>query len=360
MAKINKVYFLFCIVLLLLSAKIVYSAGQVVVEFLYKDPSKNPLWSPHCHACMQEYEEFLMKNETMNRIQSNYTNQVFVNWTEFESSEGRAKAQIYKVGANSIIIKDKEGNFTVVQAAFNETYIRKVIDAYLAEALPPPDSTPTLIAILALAFSFGFFETFSPCLIALLSFVLSYTIGETTTFKEGFIKVIVFGIGFVSASIILGVAVGIIFLSIIAIQTVLMIIICLFAIFFGLDLLGLNILKFLKINFETKPFVKRITKKYMFTYTGLLIVGFLFYFLDPCIAPIFVSLVPLLLSKFLPLIMFIFCLGVLIPFIGIGIFAGSVSRLARTTYRHRFIIRGVSGLILICYALYLIVFYVIL
>ena len=49
--------------------------------------------------------------------------------------------------------------------------------------------------------------------------------------------------------------------------------------------------------------------------------------------------------------------GAIIPFIGIGIFAGSVSKLARVTYRQRFLIRAISGLILIGYALYLIVFY---
>jgi cytochrome c biogenesis protein CcdA len=49
----------------------------------------------------------------------------------------------------------------------------------------------------------------------------------------------------------------------------------------------------------------------------------------------------------------VFCLGAIIPFICIGLFAGSVSKLARTTYKHRFIIRAISGSILISYAIYL-------
>ena len=53
----------------------------------------------------------------------------------------------------------------------------------------------------------------------------------------------------------------------------------------------------------------------------------------------------------------VFCLGAIIPFIGIGIFAGSVSKLARVTYGQRFLVRAISGLILIGYALYLIAFY---
>jgi len=54
-----------------------------------------------------------------------------------------------------------------------------------------------------------------------------------------------------------------------------------------------------------------------------------------------------------------FCLGAVIPFIGIGVFAGSISKLARSAYRHRFEIRAISGLILISYALYLTIFYLI-
>jgi len=88
----------------------------------------------------------------------------------------------------------------------------------------------------------------------------------------------------------------------------------------------------------------------------ILLTGFTFYFLDPCIAPILVAMLPLLVYDVLPLVLFVFCLGTIIPFVGIGIFAGSVSKLARVTYRQRFLIRAISGLILIGYALYLLVF----
>jgi len=59
----------------------------------------------------------------------------------------------------------------------------------------------------------------------------------------------------------------------------------------------------------------------------------------------------------LPLIIFVFSLGAIIPFIGFGIFAGSISKLARGTYRHQSKIKAISGLILIGFALYLLIFY---
>jgi len=53
-----------------------------------------------------------------------------------------------------------------------------------------------------LAFTFGFLETFSPCLLVLLSFLVSYTLGGTASFKKGFTKILTFGIGFLSAALL--------------------------------------------------------------------------------------------------------------------------------------------------------------
>jgi len=209
----------------------------------------------------------------------------------------------------------------------------------------------SLMAMLVLALSVGFFETFSPCLIVMLSFILSYAMGHTSRYGASFLQVMVFGAGFVSASAVLGLAFGLVFLSMPTLRISLTWAVCIFAVLFGLNLLGL-----LKMPFETKPLIKKLTRKYVATYIGIFALGFVFYFLDPCIAPIFVSMVPLMFSGALPLILFVFCLGAIVPFVGIGLFTGSVSKLARSTYRHRSAIRSISGLILIGYALYLIVF----
>ena len=363
MARLNKTYFLFSFVLFLLFVQMAYSTGQVVIEFFYLNPEEGdlgPLWKS-CPDCLEKYNEFLEKNDTINRIQSNYTSQVLVNRTRFclPSEEGAAKKELYNITQpNSIVIRDEKGNFTKIEGAFNETYIRQVIDAYLKGESPPPTPLPQLqplAAVLAVAFSFGFFETFSPCLLALLSFVLSFTIGKTTQFKEGFFHVMTFGIGFVFAAILLGSTVGLILSSLATFYITLSLIMCIFALFFGLDLLGFNVLKILNIKFETKPLVTKLSRKYAYTYTGLVLLGFLFYFLDPCIAPIFVSMVPLMLLEYLPLIILVFSFGVILPFIVIGMIAGSVSKLVRVTYKHRSKIRAISGLVLIAYALYLII-----
>jgi cytochrome c biogenesis protein CcdA len=218
-------------------------------------------------------------------------------------------------------------------------------------------ATHSLSTMLVLAFSFGFFETFSPCLIILLSFVLSYTIGQTPDFKGNFFKIQSFGLGFIAATLLLAIAFGMFFLSMPNLQHTFTWAVSIFAMLFGFNLLGILKLP-ARFSFESKPTIQRLSRnRYLRnTHIGLFILGFIFYFLDPCIAPIFVAMMPLLLQEYLGFIIFVFCLGAFLPFIGIGIFVGSVSKLVRFSYRHRSKIRAISGLILIGYAIYLIIF----
>jgi cytochrome c biogenesis protein CcdA len=230
--------------------------------------------------------------------------------------------------------------------------LEEILDALLGGKPPPAEPTDASAYSLFTAFSLGFFDTFSPCLIAMLSFTLSYTIGKTSRFKEGFFRVMTFGIGFVSAAVLLGAAVAFMIIFLPSIQIVLLWIMCIFAI-----LLGLNLLNLLSLPIQTKPLIRKLAARHAAMYLGIFLLGFIFYFLDPCIAPFaFTMLMMLQNSEFLlPLLMF--CLGAIIPFVAIGILAGYVSKLARITYKHRSKIRAVSGLILIVYALYLIIFY---
>jgi len=238
----------------------------------------------------------------------------------------------------------------------NETKLAN--NVYVYRGIEVRSSSSGLVAWGVLAFSFGFFEAFSPCLIVLLSFILSYTLGETSHFKESFLRVMVFGMGFISATLLLAVALGLLLLSTPSVQYFLTWIVCIFAVVLGLNLLGVLRIPS-KMPLQSKPLIKELARKYVITYAGLFLLGFTFYFLDPCIAPIFVSMMPLLLPETLFFTLLVFCLGAITPFIGIAVFAGSVSKLARGAYRHRLEIRAIGGLILIIYALYLVFFYLI-
>jgi len=58
----------------------------------------------------------------------------------------------------------------------NETYLRQIIDFYLEQCVPVSDTSVDVSAagLLVTAFILGFFETFSPRLIIMLSFIASY------------------------------------------------------------------------------------------------------------------------------------------------------------------------------------------
>ncbi|MEM3731304.1 MAG: cytochrome c biogenesis protein CcdA [Candidatus Bathyarchaeia archaeon] len=355
MKSIPVTLFTIMCIFILLPIPLTKAAEPVVIEFFYWDPTTHPNMCWTCPSWLSALEDYQNKSKILDKIELFYGSKVQIYRIEYTSS-----TYDFYVPRNSFVINHEY----LLKGAFTENDVKQVIDAYLEKSqLPEQPSPPSLTATLALAFTFGFFETFSPCLIILLAFVLSYTVDEDPRFRKKFSKVMAFAIGFIIATILVfsSLVVGLVLLSLMLnIQYVLMWVVSVFAIIFGLNLLGLNLFGFLK-KVDTKPLMRKLTEKYVFTYFGLAALGFLFYFLDPCLAPVFVAMMSTFsydaLLNFLPLILFIFCLGVIIPFIGIGVLAGSISKLARGTYRHKAKIRAVSGSILISYALYLIISY---
>ena len=347
--KLDIAFFLTLLFLFIVVIGSAQANSKVLIQYFYYGTSM-------CKDCPTT-AEFERVVRVLNEIMSEYGERVYVMMVDRSTWSGR---YIWR----SLNLTSPEGQVVLIR--YDDEYVvrtgneitkgnvEEVIDAFIGGKPPPAEPTDVSTYSVFTAFSLGFMETFSPCLIAMLSFVLSYTIGETIRFKEGFSRVITFGIGFVSAAVLLGAIVALTIISIPSIQIVLMWIICVFAILFGLSLLGL-----LDVPIQTKPLVKKLAGKYATMYMGLFLLGFVFYFLDPCIAP-FAFTMLIMLQNFeyiLPLLMF--CLGAIIPFIGIGILAGYTSKLARITYKHRSKIRAISGIILIIYALYLIIFYLI-
>lgn len=332
---------------LLIFAIDVYSESVVFIEFFYIDPSKSPFVCWTCEGWKESWRIFLEASNLISGIQTEYGDQVEIERVDKRTIEGLERFNQYNLTATQAVVINRTIKLEGEQITYEN--LKKVIDEYLTGEEPDPFQPQPLTMIGA--FSLGFFETFSPCLIVMLSFVLSYTIGKKTHFIGSMLRVITFGIGFVSAAVLLGATVALMLISMPNIQIALAWIVCIFVILFGLNLLGL-----LNVPVQTKPLVKKLAGKYAVTYMGLLLLGFIFYFLDPCIAPFAFTMLVMLQNFELILPLLGFCLGAIIPFVGIGIFAGYASKLARSTYRHRSKIRAISGLILIVYALYLIIF----
>lgn len=323
---------------------------QVVVEFLFWDPSGDPRYCGTCPSWVALYNDFLAKNETMTRVWSDYGEQAVFKWIDITTADGLEKKQAYNVTTpNSVVINGK----LRIEGEFTEPDVRNAVASALNNNISG-QPTPKLVYVLALALTFGFLETFSPCLIILLSFVLSYTLGETAKFRGNLLRILSFGVGFIIAALFIGILFGALFTSLQNYQVILTWIICIFAFVFGFTLLGL-----VEIPVETKPLLQRLTRQRYHTYGGLIFLGFLFYFLDPCIAPIFVAMLPVLSSEAWSMILLFFSLGAILPFLFVGVVSGSISRLVRTTYQHKSRIRAISGLILIAYAAYIVVLHLV-
>jgi cytochrome c biogenesis protein CcdA len=336
------------IALLLLFVQLSYSSNPLIVEFIYWNPHADPNYCETCPTWIKAYETFTKKNETVTRLSQVYMGKADFQWIDAISPLGIERKKLYQVSSNSLVI-----NGTVkIEGDFNETYIEEVIDRMLNNTSFINEPSKYFLPTMALAFSLGFLESFSPCLIAMLSFILSYTLGESFTVKKGFYQIMLFGTGFVAAAFITGLGCSLLFISLYSFQHIITWAVCILAVILSFNLIG-----FFSLPMESKTLLQRLSRKYILTMGGLLTLGFLFYFLDPCIAPLFFAMLPIFSPNTLSIILLAFCLGVLVPFFFIGILAEFISKLARTSYKHKSKIRAASGLILLAYTTYIIVFH---
>jgi len=122
-------------------------------------------------------------------------------------------------------------------------------------------------------------------------------------------------------------------------------------------LIGLNLISLLKVPLRSKPFVQKMAQKYGATTIGLFILGFIFYFVNLCAAPLSYTVLPMLTAPGNMYLLALFGVGVLVPFLAVGIVAGGSPTLARRIRgQYRYITQAVSGVILLVYSMWFIVF----
>jgi cytochrome c biogenesis protein CcdA len=100
-----------------------------------------------------------------------------------------------------------------------------------------------------------------------------------------------------------------------------------------------------------------MAKQYGTTTIGLFILGFIFYFVNLCTAPLSFTVLPTLTAPGNLYLLAVFGAGVLTPFLAVGVVAGGSPALAkRIREQHRVKIRAFSGIILLAYSTWLITF----
>jgi len=326
-----------------------YSESPVLIEFIYLDPSKSDLFCSTCPSWQDEWTRFQEAVSLIDDIQRDYGNQVQIERLAIGTPEGNEGFHRYNLTKWRAVVINRTIKLEGEQ--ISKENLTWYIDMYLRGEDPGANAVSPVSALFA--FSLGLFSGLSPCLMAMLAFILSYTSGTVSNFRSGMLRVLVFGIGFISAIMLLGTLFATTLMSIPSLYRAIM-----WAVSILMILIGLNLIGFLNVPFRTKPFVQRLAQKYGSTIVGLFSLGFVFYFVNLCAAPLSFAVLPTLTAMKNVFLLAFFGLGVLIPFFAVGILAGGSPTLAkRIREQHRRKIRALSGVILLAYSLWLIVFH---
>jgi cytochrome c-type biogenesis protein len=196
---------------------------------------------------------------------------------------------------------------------------------------------------LPFAYSLGFFAGFSPCLMAILGFLLSFTAGTSSSTKNGMVRAIIFGLGLVSSYIVLGICLLSFRKSIPSLEG--------FSYITGIIiiLIGLNILGILKSPVALDNYFQNSARKYAGTLGGIFFLGILFSFVKvPCTAPMLLVLLNKTITSGTAnnlILLLAFSAGVLTPFIGIGLIGGYT--LSKQIRSYKIYLKKISGFVLI-------------
>jgi len=318
-----------CIIYLLLLPIPSASAEGIFVEYFHME---------ECPDC--EKTDPLILN-----LETTYGGNIIVSWTNVDTTEGWEKWSTYSfIEVPAIVINNET---KIPKDEITEDNLRSIIAVYLAGGKPDNELLSTEWSI-PLAYSLGLFSGFSPCLMAVLGFILSFTAGTSSSVQNGMVRALVFGLGLVTAYVILGACALFYRSSLPGIEG--------FSIVIGVItiLIGLNLIGILKSPFTIDTFFQQSAKKYAGTMAGVFFLGFLFSFIKvPCAAPL---LLVLLNKTFVTgtindlLLLLAFGGGVLTPFMGIGLIGGCT--LSERVRSYRVYIRSISGVLLILFGMW--------
>jgi len=328
------------------------SYSQVIVEFFYRiDPNID---CPECGADV----EYTRATEIIRQIEVEYGDSVVVEMKNVYYSDFLEQWRNYNFTAVPALVINS--TYTMERTQIDAGELKQIIDALLRNEKPGMNPNEPLVSA-TLAFSLGLFSGLSPCLMAMLGFILSYTSGTVSSFKSGMFRVSIFGLGFISALLLIGALFAAVLMWIPSFTTTMMWAASILIILVGLNLIGLlpvpSSLRSLGQRLGSRGRVE-LAQRYHATTIGLFSLGFIFYFVSICTAPLSFTVLPTLSAPNNIYLLPLFIIGALLPFLVVGIVAGGSPTLAKKIgQQHRRKIRAFSGVILLAYSAWLIVFH---
>jgi len=300
-------------------------AAPIPIEYYYLDG---------CTACDQV-------KPLIAEVESDLGDSISLEYVDVGTTEGLDRWQQH--GFHEIPAVVVNSTIKIPGGEITEENVRAAIEQSRAGA-EPQENPPPINWNIPLAYSLGLFSGFSPCLMAVLGFILAYVTGSGGGLRSGLLNSLIFGLGLVFAYIVMGCCVLLAGLSFGGLGPYLAVAAGLITIFTGVSLLGV-----VKLPDATNGFLQSSLRKYSTTLAGLFFLGMLFSIVKaPCAAP----MILILLSRILIdgtvqdlSLLLVFGAGVLTPFLGVGTLGGYGSSSRIREYRD--LIRGISGIILI-------------
>lgn len=283
----------------------------------------------------------------MTDIEHDYGTLISVTYIDVHTSESLERWRQY--GFLEVPAVVVNGTIKIPREEITEEHVRAAIEQSLSGN--EHKTSPHVIDWnIPLAYSLGFFSGFSPCLMAILGFLLVYVTGSGEGLQSSLMNSLIFGLGLVVAYIIMGCCVLLAGMSLSGFGPCLTLAAGPITILAGMNLMGV-----ITLPVTTKTFIQSSIQKYSTTLVGLFILGMLFSIVKaPCAAPmIFILLSKILIDgtvQDLSLLLF-FGAGVLTPFLGVGIIGGYGS--SRRIRKYKNIMRTGSGIILIGFGVWL-------
>jgi len=282
------------------------------------------------------------------QMEQDYPNVTF-EWVDASTQDGLHRWEQYEFAEVPAIVINNETK--IPKENITRENINASINAYLNDKVDLSYNSFNSDWDIPLAFSMGIFSGFSPCLMAILGFVLTYTAGISRGMRDGMSRAMVFGIGLVTAYILLGICMLVFGKSLLGVGAI--------SIIAGVIsiLIGLNMLGILKMPLTLDDYVKRSAKKYVGSWAGLFFLGISFSMVKvPCAAPFLLVLINEMLTMTTInsiLLLLAFALGVLTPFILIGLIGGYA--LSERVRSYRVYIKTISGVVIILLGIWIMI-----
>ncbi len=309
-----------------------------------------------CHYCE-------MTDPIVDKVKAQYeNNDVVIIYIDTSTPDGFYQWIKYGFeGIPAIVINNETKLFG--DGEITEEKLRTSIDGYLAKSREETEHTTenatenkrdseyiSTNLNLPVAYSLGLFAGFSPCLMAILGFLLSFTAGTSNSTKNSMMRATVFGLGLVTSYIVLGLFLLSFRRSIPILEG--------FSYLAGIIiiLIGLNLLGIFNSPVVMDNYFRNSARKYVGTLSGVFFLGVLFSFVKvPCTAPMLLVLISKTITNgtVSDLTMLLaFSAGVLTPFIGVGLLGGHT--LSKQIRSYRAYIKKASGIVLVLIGIWMI------